>query len=264
MKRIQFYFHLICEYMRLGILRMIQYPVDTVIMLISMLLRELIGLVGILSLTSIMGEMGGWNIYRILLLFSMCAMNEAISMAFFDGVWSLDTGVRKGRIDMYYVRPASIFIQVLGAVQHYQAVISFVSYLGLMVYAIIQLKISMTLANTLFFIEFLVCSVIINTGIYTIFNSINFWIVQGESIANFIHTCREFSKYPIHVFPVIIQAFFTFVLPFGFVGYYPALFLSGHGNEKIPIGLFIIAAFIMIVAVFVWKKGVNIYESTGN
>lgn len=264
MKRISFYFRLICRYMRMGALRMAQYPADTIIMFISMVLRECMGLIGILAITMIRGELGGWNIYKILLMFSMCAMTEAISMAFFDGVWSLDSEIREGTMDMYYVRPASIFVQILGAVQHYPALISFFLYFGLMVFAWLQLEISITLIKAVFLIEFFVCGVIINTGIYTIFNCMNFWIVQGEDIAQLVHTCREFAKYPLHIFPRFIEVIFTFMIPFGFIGYYPTIFLCGKEDIKIMVSMLITAILVLVGAWGIWKKGVRSYESTGN
>ena len=264
MKRLIFYLKLICEYMRLGIIKMTQYPVDTIIMFISMLLREIMGLIGILAISGIIGELGGWGIYEIVLLFSMCAIIESFGMAFFDGIWSLDIGVRKGRMDAYYVRPVSIFVQVLGSVQHYQAIISFFVYIGMLVLAINKLNISFSVGNIFFLVEFFVCGTIINTGIYTISNSLNFWIIQGESIAELVHTCRDFAKYPLHLFPTTIKRVFTFVLPFGFVGYYPAAFFSGKGSANIPVSMFIITILVASVAFFVWKRGVKDYGSTGN
>lgn len=53
-------------------------------------------------------------------------------------------------MDAYYVRPVSIFVQVLGSVQHYQAIISFFVYIGMLVLAINKLNISFSVGNIFF------------------------------------------------------------------------------------------------------------------
>lgn len=264
MKRTGYYLRLIRGYMRRGFLRMVQYPADTFIMLFSMLAREAMGLIGIMAVANVMGGLGDWAIYEILLIFSMCAMTESVSQAFLDNVWGLDHDIRKGQLDVYYVRPAPIFLQLLGQIQHYQAIISFTVYTALMIFSVWKLEVSITPAMLLFFLEFFVCATAINTGIYTIFNSLNFWIIQGEDIAGLVQTCREFAKYPLNVFPKVIQIFFTAVIPFGFVGYYPAAFISGKGGGRIALFLFLAAAGVAAFAAVVWRKGVRSYESTGN
>src|SRR5699024_8061214 len=92
--RLRYYGRLWKAYMRIGLLTTTQYPADTVIWIISMLLREAAGFVGILAIASVMGSLGAWSFYEICLLFSMCAVIEAISMAFFDNVWSIDSMIR--------------------------------------------------------------------------------------------------------------------------------------------------------------------------
>ena len=76
-----------------------------------------------------------WGIYEICLLFSMCAIIEAIGQAFFDEVWAIDKMIRRGEMDTFLVRPASPFIQMLGQVMHFQAILSMAVYVGILVWS---------------------------------------------------------------------------------------------------------------------------------
>ena len=107
------------------------------------------------------------------------------------------------------------------------------------------------------------CATAINTGIYTIFNAFDFWIVQGEDIAAFVQTCREFAKYPLVVFPVIIKGFFTYIIPFGFVGFYPAAYLAGKAGTEVVLLLPVCAGAVAAVASLLWRRGIGSYNSTG-
>ena len=101
-------------YMRIGFLKMTQYPADTSIWLVSMLIREASGFIGILAIAGVTGGIGSWNVYEICILFSMCAVIEAIGQTFFDSVWELINMIRWGRLDVYLTRPAPVLLQVLG------------------------------------------------------------------------------------------------------------------------------------------------------
>ena len=94
--RMKYYAKLWLRYMRIGFLCMTQYPADTMIWFISMIIREACGFVGILAVAGVTGHLGDWGIYEICLLFSMCAIIEAIGQAFFDEVWAIDKMIRRG------------------------------------------------------------------------------------------------------------------------------------------------------------------------
>lgn len=263
MKRLKYYVRLWLGYMRIGVLILVQYPADTVIWIASMLLREAAGFLGIVTIANVAGGLGNWNLYEICLLFSMCAIIEAIGQAFLDNVWGINGHVRRGTMDVILVRPASPFVQMLGQRFHFQAVLSMLVYGAVMVWSMMNLHIKVSAGTFLFLLEFLICATVINTGIYTIFNAFDFWIVQGEDVAAFVQTCREFAKYPLIVFPAMVKSFFTYILPFGFVGYYPAAYLAGKAGIEVVLLLPLCAGVVAVVAAFLWRLGIGSYNSTG-
>lgn len=264
MKRLRYYVRLWNGYQRIGFLVLTQYPADTVIWIISMLLREGAGFLGVVTIANVAGGLGSWNLYEICLLFSMCAIIEAMGQAFFDNVWGISHNVTRGLLDVLLVRPAPPFFQLIGQVVHYQAVISMAVYGAVMVYSLVQLKIGFSVGLVLFLMEFIICGTMINSGIYAVFNSLNFWVIQGEDISVLVQTCREFVKYPLGVFPGVIQSFFTFIIPFGFVGFYPASFLTGKAGEWVIYALPVCALLVLGVGMLVWRAGLRVYDSAGS
>lgn len=261
--RFGYYKKLWIAYMRVGILTMTQYPADTIIWLISMIIREASGFIGILTIANVMGQMGAWNLYEICLLFSMCAVIEAIGQAFFDNVWSIDSIIRRGEMDVYLIRPASPFVQMLGNRIHFQAVLSMTVYVGIFIWSALGAGVVFGIHTWVVLMEYLVCGTVINSGIYTIFNSLNFWIIQGGDLAVLVQTCREFVKYPLHVFPAVIQGFFTYFLPLGFVAYYPALCITRKTKMPVEILMPLVAFIVAGIASVIWRLGLKSYNSTG-
>ncbi len=263
MRRVLYYTRVCKAYLRIGLVTLVQYPADTVIWILSMLLREASGFIGILTIASVAGGLGNWGIYEICILFSICAIIEAIGQAFLDCVWSISTSIRKGKLDVILVRPASPFVQLLGQRVHFQAVITMVIYIGILVYSMNRFGISGNVGTLLFLLETILCGTVINTGLYTIFNSLNFWIVNGNDVAELVLTCREFAKYPLSVFPMMIRTFFTYMIPFGFMGYYPVAFLTGKTGVWVVWAMHLAAFGVACVAGIIWRIGLKGYNSTG-
>lgn len=263
MNRIKYYTKLWIGYQHMGISTMTQYPLDTFILIISMLLREASGFIGVFAIANVAGGIGNWHTYEICLLFSMCAIIESIGQTFFDNVWGISYLVREGQMDKMIVRPASIFFQMICDAIHMQAIISMFIYISIMIYSMKRLGISCSVGLILFLMEFIICGSVINTGIYMVFNCLDFWVVQGKDVAVLIQTCREFVKYPIGVFPGVIRIIFTYVLPFGFVGYYPAAYILGKTGNWVLWGMPLCALAVSIVAGLFWRFGTKSYNSTG-
>ena len=250
-------------YMRIGFLKMTQYPADTSIWLVSMLIREASGFIGILAIAGVTGGIGSWNVYEICILFSMCAVIEAIGQTFFDSVWELINMIRWGRLDVYLTRPAPVLLQVLGEYMFFQAILATVVYVSIFLWAAWKIGLSFGGYEVLLLLEYLVCGTIINSGIYLIFNCLNFWLIQGGDKAVLVQTCREFVKYPLNVFPAAIQGFFTYILPLGFVAYYPAMALLGKTDLPVAGLMPLAAGVVTLLAALIWRAGLRSYDSTG-
>ena len=83
-------------------------------------------------------------------------------------------------------------------------------------------------------------------------------------MAILIHTIREFVRYPLTIFPKGFQIIFTFIIPFGFVSFYPATYLLKKEEYNLPLILPLVLVFFVVIGSFVWKKGVANYNGTGN
>ena len=137
-------------------------------------------------------------------------------------------GVLLGReswIFFDYVR--LLFVSMHDISNGIASLVSFFLPCSLMIWSLAKSGVECSIGLIAFLIEFLVMGTILNSSLYLIFNALNFWLVQGNEIAELIQTFREFAKYPINIFPAVFQVLFTVVIPFGFIGYYPAMYLLG-------------------------------------
>lgn len=261
--KINYYYKVMKAALRIGVITFAEYPIDSLVWCISMIAREGAGFIGILLLARMLGGLGGWGIYEICLLFGMAMLIEALGQLFFDAIWSIGSRIRKGKLDTYFFRPLPIFFQLITSRIMLQASVSVGVALCLIVFSFVKIGMA-SVINILFFVEYIICGCIINSSIYCFFNSLNFWFVHANDIADLVQTIREFAKYPMHVFPTLVKYILTYVIPFGFVGYYPTQYLIGEGSKWLPLILAMVTIITMFVAKCMWEAGLKRYDSTGS
>lgn len=264
MEQVRRYKNLIKGFLRFGVYKFTEYPMNSIISTISMLLREVTGFVGVLLIAGTIGGMGGWNLHEICVLFAMAMIPEALGMAFFDMAWRIGfIGIRLGMMDTFLVRPASVLLQVFGFGMNFQALISVFGAAALMIYGFTGAGGVWSVGKILFMFEAVIFGTLINTSIYLLFNSLNFWLVQANEIAAFVQTLRQFGKYPMTVFPLSVKIILTAAIPFGFVGYYPAAYLLGKTTLPVPVFLAAVGVLTAGAAGMLWRFGLRSYNSTG-
>lgn len=263
MGRLRYYIELEKGYLRRGVYRFTEYPLDCMIMMISLIAREITGFIGVMLIARTLNGIGNWNFYEICIIFAMAMMPESLGQTFLDSVWQIGEYVHRGRLDTLFVRPASLLFQVVMEWVNLEALVTFFTALIILVYGWIHTGIKVNIGNIAFLFEFVIVGTLLNSAIYLIFNSLNFWFVQGSELSDLVQTSRQFAKYPLLIFPKVIKIAFTYVLPFGFIGYYPAGYLLGKITWNIPLLLPIVTICVMAVASIVWSCGLKGYDSTG-
>ena len=110
----------------------------------------------------------------------------------------------------------------------------------------------------------------IRGGIYLILGCTAFWTKSANPYRGYTQQMFDkTSQYPISIYPKALQMVLTYLIPLGWVSYYPAAELLGKETElfawngavwmTLSIGLAIFA-----LAAFVFNQGLKQYESAGN
>ena len=213
------------------------------------------------------GSIKGWSFFGVALCFSVVHMAFSISECCARGFDSFSGLVSTGEFDRVLVRPRSTVVQVMGSRFEFTRVGRLLQSLGVLVWALANLPVAWNAAKVITMVLMVASGIFIFTGILILAATLCFWTIQALEVANiFTDGGREMSQYPLNIYKKWMTRFFTFVIPFGCVNYYPLLYVLGRvrGNP-IPYMLSPLYGMAFILpCLLIWRWGVKHYRSTGS
>jgi len=206
----------------------------------------------------------GWSFDEVLLIYGLCTLAFALSIALGRNLWWISDYVGSGKFDYFLLRPINPLFHLLSA--HFDP-----NCLGDFLTGIVMIArstIALGLIWTPLKIVYLGLAVLSGAGIfwatYLITAVLAFWIIEPGAITFAVFKNFEFARFPLSIFPRFIQVLLTWVIPYGFASYYPASYLLGRevgGMAWAGMGV----AVVMLVAGYRWWLfGLRHYTSTGS
>jgi ABC-2 type transport system permease protein len=260
-------FRLYCKLQLLQVHIQLEYRADFWIGIVGMALTQGAGLIFIWAVFQRVPHISGWTIWEIALLYSLTVIPKGLTELFFDGQWQLRLLVNKGEFDRLLVRPLSPTLQVITQNCGIHGIGSVILGITILATAAHELNLSWSWWQYGFLLVTLVSAVVLIGSINYATNCIAFWDASANSAFPFLMQYGiEFAKYPMTLYGRFIQIVVTWILPFAFISYYPALILLGKAGDQIWLGyLSPLAGPIMaLVASVVWKRGLSRYQGSGH
>lgn len=246
--------------------RLMEYKTDFLLGAIGMLIAEGIQILFLGIIFSGIPNLRGWSFEEVIFIYGFSLIAKSLDHLFFDNLWMVGYRViRKGEFDKYLTRPINTLYHVI--VENF-CIDAFGELLtcGLLLgYAIPRLD----MAFYWYTIPLVVVVVIFATMIYTSLKimtaAIAFWAKTSGHIMHMLYMTNDFSKYPVTIYNKAVQAVITYVIPFAFTAYFPAsYFLSGENGWFCIGGTVIAGTVLFALALFIWHRGLNAYESAGS
>ena len=111
----------------------------------------------------------------------------------------------------------------------------------------------------------IICAAIIISSFKILVASLAFKFKRSGPLLQFIYNFTGFTKYPLKIYPGVIRAILTFVIPLGLCLFYPFenLFAPIENPLSIAGGMLVFTIIFASICIFVWTRMVKQYESTG-
>lgn len=243
-----------------------EYKVDFILGNVTTILGQVVGIAFVWVIFQSIGDLNGWNLPQIMLIYGIAALPFGLVELFFNGTWRLNYLVRMGEFDRFMVRPVGSLFFLLSSDSALHGLGNFFTGLVIIAKASSDLHLTWTATNIGFLILAVVCGAIIYVSIYLSTAATAFWFVGAStSIMYLAHSLRNFSTYPLTIYARPIQILLIWIAPFAFTSFFPATFLLGK-EMYYP---FVFLMPVVSIAFFglaygFWRIGLNQYQSTGS
>lgn len=251
------------KYISMHIKSQLEYKASFIFLCISQALAFLMCYFTFYALFDKFGMIDKFNIYQVILCFSVVQFGETLAESLFRGFDKFSEVIKNGDFDLLLVRPQNIYIQVMGTRFETTKLVKTIGAVGFLTYGAIKLGLGVKAIPVL--VLMLVSSTLVFSAILILGAALCFVTTEGLEVINiFVYGTRDFAQYPIGIFNQTIQKFFTYIIPIGLTSYYPMLYLTGVSNNMWYLALPVLALFILVPAVILFNVGVKKYKSSGS
>ncbi|MDF2539861.1 MAG: transporter permease [Herbinix sp.] len=270
LKHVKHYISVGAYSLRMSFARQLEYPSFLICWVIGNPLNYMMGVWMIGVITQRFQALNGWTYPQIAFLYGISLLSHSLSVLLFIQTWGIERMVIRGSFDRFLVRPVGVFFQfcidyinLIGFTDMIPGVIIFV-------YGSSVVNFEWTFFNTIKILLVLVGATLIRGATYTILGSVAFWTKSSRSLISMVHALFERTTYyPLSIYPTVIQVIFTFLLPFGFISFYPACeFLGQDSGFDFPLEFAlwtpVVGVILEIIAVSIFNRGLKKYESAGS
>lgn len=212
----------------------------------------------------------GWSLAEIAVLYGVSSITVRLGDMFLGQVEQVPVYIRTGSFDTYLVRPLGSLFQVVTGEFYAHQLGGLVQGGAVLAVALSRAGIDWTPWRAALLPVAIMSGFAIFGAIFVVSNAIAFWLIDSREMANaFTYGGGMFAEYPLGVFGAWMRRMFVYVVPIGFVSYFPTLAILGRDD---PLGfpnVFrfaspVAAAVSCSVAAWVWRTAVRHYRSTGS
>jgi ABC-2 type transport system permease protein len=247
-----------------------QYPASLILMTVSQALITLMDLAMVGVLFSQVDALAGFGLREVLFLYGTAYLAFGMADLALGNVDLLGYRIRMGTFDSMLVRPASTLVQVAAEDFSPRRVAVLLQGLVVLGVSVPLVPVDWDASRVLVLVGMVLSGAVIFGAIRVISAALLFLVNDvAEVISAFTHGGNMLTQYPLAVYGQQALRVLTWVVPLGFVNWYPALYVLDRPD---PLGLPpavrfaspVVALILVLLARAAWRGGVRRYRSTGN
>lgn len=223
--------------------------------IIFMMLNNAAFIIQWVILFRLRGEIGGYTMREVMLLWGLTASSYGLSHILFARVFALHELIVNGKLDAYLVQPKNVLLSVLTSSTE-------TSSIGDFLYGVVLMCIFCFDRKRFFlFLVFAVSGAVILTAFALLMGSLSFWFVRTEMFGVHMVNCMiSFATYPDGIFHGAARVLLYSVIPVGMAVYQPVHIMVSFDGGML---LWVLGYTILLgtAAVLVFYRGLRRYAS---
>ena len=242
-----------------------QYRADFIISSFGMFFSSLITLGVFWVIFDTVPNLAGWSLTEMTFIYAFYMIAISPMQIIFDHFWQLRFHLEQGSFLKYYFRPLNMMFYYISEVFDLKGLTQLFVGVALLVYTSSQLHITWTLTRVVLLFITLFSAALVQISIVVLAACAAFWVLDSYPVLGLAWRMREFAPYPMSIFDGAFRFTFTYILPIGFIAFYPSqIFLRPEDVSYLTYFSPIIGIGLFALTYWVWTKGVNSYTGTGS
>jgi ABC-2 type transport system permease protein len=210
-------------------------------------------------------KMGDWTYPEVLMVVGLFTFFNGVMEALLrPNVGAVIEQIRDGTFDFVLTKPVNAqFIASLRSIIVWRLVDAVIG-IGLIAYALGQLRVTPTPTQIGFFVVMLLSGTAIVYAIWLVMVSFAFWFVRIDNITELFYAFYEAGRYPVTIYRGVVRVVLTYIVPIAFVTTFPASALLGRIDQTTTLVGFAFAIGLLIASNRFWKFALRYYASASS
>lgn len=253
------------KHLKMHIASQVEYKSSFIISFIAQIFVYFTYYFIIIALFQKFNNINGFNMYEVLLCFSVINFGYSVNETFFRGVDRFEDLIINGTLDRLLLRPVNVLYQVMYHEVDLVKVSRIIQSIIILIISLTKLNIIWNVSKVILLILMLLGSILIFFSIFLLMASYCFITVQGLEVKNlFTDGGKHVAQYPIGIFNKSFIFIFTFIIPYAFVNYYPLLYFLDKSKNIFYYFSPLLIIIYLIPCLLAFKVGLKKYNSVGS
>lgn len=260
-----FYASMFFQYVAQYLKTRLEYRANLFVEIFSDLLFQAVNLIFILVVFGHTDFLSGWSKDEIIFIYGFFMVPFAVFSAFFN-IWDFNERyIVKGELDRILTRPIHSLFQVILERLELESLSGAVTGMVIMLYAGSHIGVEIKWYDPFLFILFVLGGALVYAGVFIMLACISFWADAKTSIMPMMYNIGNYGRYPVDIYNKIIRFVLTWIMPFAFVGVYPAAYFLGKSEWYFYAFLTPVMGIVFFgFSILLWNEGVKKYRGAGN
>ena len=258
---IRLYFIIEAQYIKARM----QYRADFIISSFGMFFASLSALAIFLVLFESIPNLAGWSLMEMVFIYAFYMLAISPMQILFDNFWQLRFHVQEGTFLKYYFRPLNMMFYYTSEMFDLKGLTQLLAGIILLIYSSVQLNLTWSFPRLSLLLITLFSAALVQISIIVGASCAAFWVVNAWPVLGLASRLREFAPYPTTIFDGAFRFTFTYIVPIGFIAFYPSqLFLRPEDVSPLIYLSPVVGIGLFAITYWIWSKGVNSYSGTGS
>jgi ABC-2 type transport system permease protein len=247
----------------------LQYRADFVVLVLVGAAWQLAALAFVGIVVTQFHGIRGWGVDEVLFIAGLRLLAHAFYVMVFYNLTLAGSLIRQGDLDRLFIRPLNLLLQVMLVRFPLNGAGDLAIGASIFTVAALRLHLHLSPIGIGFVLLVLVGAMLLEAGLQLVVTSLSIWLVVTEELGAWLdQSMNSFANYPLPVFPGPVRAILTFVLPLGFLAFFPATAILGKAGQApfSPVLAFlapVVGLAVFLLAYQLWRVAVRHYAGTG-